>query len=179
MENLAVNKYWMCDEVMSRSTSPRQHAARCSTASIDKEAARRLALPGQGVAKALKGNAAERIAVAQRATSRTTLTPALLKLARDVLGTGNVFLGGKLNGVGDNVAPVRSPTRTRIPRASPSLHDRAAAGRCVRPRRGCTARRSNHGRARAQGLETRGSVDAAAFSSAKTRVVIATHAGRA
>jgi NADH-quinone oxidoreductase subunit G len=169
-ENLAVNKYWMCDEGML--DYHRVSTGRVLTASIDKEGAT-LGAALDKAAKVLKGVAAERIAVVLSAQHSNEDNFALLKLARDVLGTGNVFLGGKPNGVGDNVlrhADKNPNTKgvTQLCTTAPprSMQDLAAA-----------ITMTEFTAVLALGSETRDLADAAAFSSAKTRVVIATHEG--
>ncbi len=99
-ENMDVNKYWMCDEGML--DYRRVHENRVLRAqaggedvSLDKAL--------QRAKKQLGGADAEDVAVLLSAQHSNEDNFALLTLARDFLGTGNVFLGGKAPGEGDDV----------------------------------------------------------------------------
>ena len=87
-ENVAVNKYWMCDDGML--DYHRATRAACSRrASTSEDATLGAAL--DRAAKALKGVAPETLAVVLSAQHSIEDNFALLELARDVLGAGDVL----------------------------------------------------------------------------------------
>lgn len=99
-ENAAVNGHWMCDDGIL--DYRRQHEHRVLAASIDKEATT-VGAALDRAAKVLKDTAPDKVAIVLSAQHSNEDNFALLTLARDVLGTGNVFLGGKPDGVGDTI----------------------------------------------------------------------------
>ncbi len=99
-ENLDVNQYWMCDEGML--DYQRIHAGRVLEAKV---AGKPVEL-GAALAKAaklLKGVPADHIAVVLSAEHSGEDNFALLKLARDFIGTGHLFVTGNPPGEGDDV----------------------------------------------------------------------------
>ena len=99
-ENMAVNKYWMCDEGML--DYARAHEDRFVTAySGEDEVA--LEAGVKAAAKALKGVDPDRVGVVLSAQHSNEDNFALLTLARDYLGSGNLFATGKPDGEGDQV----------------------------------------------------------------------------
>ncbi|HYO93196.1 MAG TPA: 2Fe-2S iron-sulfur cluster-binding protein [Polyangiaceae bacterium] len=99
-ENLAVNTYWMCDVGML--DYQRIHDGRVLTARIGGESTPR---------DAALARAAELLAAAEPATMAVVLSAehsqedniALLWLARNVLGTTNLFISGRPEGLGDDI----------------------------------------------------------------------------
>ena len=99
-ENLAVNKYWMCDEGML--DYRRVHESRLLAASIDKEET----TVGAALDKAadlLRRAKSDEVAVVLSAQHSNEDNFVLLKLARDFVGTGNVFMSGRPDGEGDEI----------------------------------------------------------------------------
>jgi len=169
-ENHAVNKYWMCDDGML--DYRRVEAGRVLHAAIDKETAT-LGAALDRAAKALQGVDPDRLAVVLSAQHSNEDNFALLKLARDVLGVGNVFLGGKPDGEGDDILrhPDKNPnTRgvTALCTTAPprSMQDLAAS-----------VTMTEFTAVLALGSETRDLADASALGRLKTQVVLATHDG--
>jgi NADH-quinone oxidoreductase subunit G len=99
-ENLDVNKYWMCDEGML--DYRRIHEQRVLEARIDGEPASTDAALARA-AKLLEGATPDRVAVVLSAQHSNEDNFALLTLARDLLGTGNLFYSGKPNGEADEI----------------------------------------------------------------------------
>ena len=99
-ENLEVNKYWMCDEGMldyARIHEGRVLAARVAgkTAAYDKAL--------EKAAKLLRRVDPDAVGVVLSAQHSNEDNFALLTLARDYMGAGNLFLSGKAPGVGDDI----------------------------------------------------------------------------
>lgn len=99
-ENLAVNKYWMCDDGMldyqrihnGRVLSARVQGAETTVAEAVAEAA-----------AALKGVRADKIALVLSAQHSNEDNYALLTLARDALKVGQVFISGRPPGKADDI----------------------------------------------------------------------------
>ena len=99
-ENLEVNKYWMCDEGML--DYARIHEDRVLEARVaGKAAAYEKAL--EKAAKLLRGVDPDAVGVVLSAQHSNEDNFALLTLARDYMGAGNLFLSGKAPGVGDDI----------------------------------------------------------------------------
>jgi NADH-quinone oxidoreductase subunit G len=99
-QNLAVNKYWMCDEGMldyRRINDGRVLAARSGKKKVDLERALDKA------ATHLEGVPADSVAVVLSAEHSNEDNYALLKLARDGIGTGHLFVTGRPPGPGDEI----------------------------------------------------------------------------
>jgi NADH-quinone oxidoreductase subunit G len=124
-------------------------------------------------AAALKGVKGERIAIVLSAQHSNEDNFALLKLARDVLGTTNVFMGGKPNGEGDKV--LRHPDKNPNSRGVAML----AAGTPPRPMQDLTASvvMAEYSAILALGADTRDLADASSLKTSGATVVIATHQG--
>jgi NADH-quinone oxidoreductase subunit G len=99
-ENLQVNKYWMCDDGML--DYRRIHEQRVLEARIDSEPASMDAALARA-AKLLKSPTPDTVAVVLSAQHSNEDNFALLTLARDLLGTGNLFWSGKPDGVADDI----------------------------------------------------------------------------
>ncbi|MCA9629519.1 MAG: (2Fe-2S)-binding protein [Myxococcales bacterium] len=99
-ENLKVNKYWMCDEGML--DYARAHEERFVNAYVGEDEVS-LEKGVKAAAKALKGVDPERVAIVLSAQHSSEDNFALLTLARDFLGSGNLFISGKPHGEGDDV----------------------------------------------------------------------------
>lgn len=99
-ENPQVNKYWMCDDGML--DYRRVHQQRVLEARVDSEPTSVEAALGKA-AKLLKGADPEQVAVVLSAQHSNEDNFALLTLARDFLGTGNLFVSGKPPGEADEV----------------------------------------------------------------------------
>ncbi len=99
-ENLEVNKYWMCDEGMldyARINDDRVLEARVGGEKTDYDAA-------LGKAAKLLGKAdPDALAIVLSAQHSNEDNFALLTLARDYMGAGNLFLSGKAPGEGDDI----------------------------------------------------------------------------
>ncbi len=99
-ENLEVNQYWMCDDGML--DYARIHEDRVLEARISgKKAAYATAL--KKAAKLLGGADPDAVAVVLSAQHSNEDNFALLTLARDYMGAGNLFLSGKAPGEGDDI----------------------------------------------------------------------------
>jgi NADH-quinone oxidoreductase subunit G len=99
-ENPAVNKYWMCDDGML--DYRRIHEGRVLEARLDGEdAALDDAL--DRAAKLLKGADPEKLAIVLSAQHSNEDNFAVLRLGRDYLGSGNLFLSGKAPGTEDAI----------------------------------------------------------------------------
>lgn len=99
-DNEAVNKYWMCDEGMldyRRAHDGRVEGARVAGEDTDLHEALGAA------AQRLRGVKAEKLAVVLSAGHSNEDNFALLKLGRDYLGSGNVFLAARPDGEADSV----------------------------------------------------------------------------
>jgi NADH-quinone oxidoreductase subunit G len=133
-ENLAVNKYWMCDDGML--DYQRIHAGRVLQARIKREAVGVQAALARA-AKLFSGANPEQIAVVLSAQHSNEDNFALLTLARDFLGTGNLFISGKPDGLADtvlrhsdknpNTAGVVSLCTTQPPKTFTELADNLAS----------------------------------------------------
>ncbi len=99
-ENEAEGQYWMCDEGML--DYRRIHEHRVLQASVDGAPADIFAAL-EAAASKLRGVPPERLAVVLSAEHSNEDNYALLSLARDYLGTGNVFLTGRPSGVADGI----------------------------------------------------------------------------
>jgi NADH-quinone oxidoreductase subunit G len=99
-ENLAVNQYWMCDEGML--DYRRVHEHRVLKARVrGKETAFQTAV--EKAASVLKGVEADKLAVVLSAQHSNEDNFAVLRLARDYLGTGHIYASGKAAGSGDDI----------------------------------------------------------------------------
>ncbi len=122
-ENLAVNKYWMCDEGML--DYRRIHERRVLDARIDGEfTSVKSAL--ERAAEVLKGVPADRLAVVLSAQHSNEDNFALLRLGRDLLGSANLFVSGRPQGSGDSIL--------RHPDKNPNSGGVAALGGAHPPR---------------------------------------------
>jgi NADH-quinone oxidoreductase subunit G len=112
-ENLAVNQYWMCDDGML--DYRRIHEQRVLEARIDREPVS-LQAALERAAKLLKGQNPDQIAVVLSAQHSNEDNFALLTLARDYLGTGNLFISGKPEGIGDDILrhPDKNPNTAGV-----------------------------------------------------------------
>jgi NADH-quinone oxidoreductase subunit G len=99
-ENLEVNQYWMCDEGML--DYRRIHDGRVLEARVQGEATTRDAALKRA-AKQLKGVDPESVAVVLSAQHSNEDNFALLTLARDFIGTGQLYVSGKAGGEGDDI----------------------------------------------------------------------------
>jgi NADH-quinone oxidoreductase subunit G len=99
-ENLLVNKYWMCDDGML--DYRRIHEGRVLEAKIKGEPSSREAAVAKAAELLLKRDA-KKIAIVLSAEHSQEDNVALLWLAREVLGTKNVFVSGRPEGVGDDI----------------------------------------------------------------------------
>ena len=99
-ENQQVNKYWMCDDGML--DYQRIHQQRVLEARVDGEPTSMDAALAKA-AKLLKGADPEGIAIVLSAQHSNEDNFALLTLARDFLGTGNLFISGKPKGAADTI----------------------------------------------------------------------------
>jgi NADH-quinone oxidoreductase subunit G len=169
-ENASVNGHWMCDEGML--DYRRVNQGRILKATVGKEETP-LSTALDRAALALKGVRPERIAVVLSAQHSNEDNFALLKFARDVLGTGNLFLGGKPNGEGDrilrhsdknpNLRGVTGLSSTIVPRP---MQDLAAA-----------VTTAEFSVVLALGAEIRDLTDASSLRPSGGMVVLATHEG--
>jgi NADH-quinone oxidoreductase subunit G len=112
-ENLAVNGYWMCDEVMLDYL--RIHRDRMLTARIKGDAVA-LDTAVERAADLLKGAAKDKLAVVLSAQHSLEDNHALLTLAREHLGVAKVFVSGKPQGQGDDILrhPDKNPNHAGI-----------------------------------------------------------------
>jgi NADH-quinone oxidoreductase subunit G len=99
-ENMQVNKYWMCDDGML--DYRRIHENRVLEAKVKGEVTSREAAIAKAAELLLK-NDGKRLAVVLNAEYSQEDNIALLWLAREVLGTSNVFVTGRPPGVGDDI----------------------------------------------------------------------------
>jgi NADH-quinone oxidoreductase subunit G len=169
-ENMAVNKYWMCDEGML--DYHRVDTARVLRASIGKEEAT-VGAALDRAARALKGIAPERLAVVLSAQHSSEDNFALITLARDVLGCTNFFISGKPNGQGDQVLrhPDKNPNTRGVTwlaasASSRTMQDLSAASTMT-----------EFTTILALGSETKELADATPLAGAKERIVLAVHQG--
>jgi NADH-quinone oxidoreductase subunit G len=99
-ENAEVNQHWMCDEGML--DYRRIHEGRVLKARVKgKKASLDSAI--DAAASALKGADPEKLAVLLSAQHSNEDNFALLRLARDYLGTGHLYVSGKPAGEGDDI----------------------------------------------------------------------------
>lgn len=99
-ENMAVNQYWMCDEGML--DYRRVHEGRLLAARVrGKKATLGDAL--EKAAGVLSGVDPERLGVVLSAQHSNEDNFALLRLGRDYLGTGHIYVSGRAEGLGDQV----------------------------------------------------------------------------
>lgn len=99
-ENMAVNQYWMCDEGML--DYRRIHDSRVLTARVrGKKSSFDDAL--EKAAAVLSGVDPDRLGVVLSAQHSNEDNFALLRLARDYLGTGHLYVSGRAQGLGDAV----------------------------------------------------------------------------
>lgn len=112
-ENAQVNTYWMCDEGML--DYARVHEERFINA-LEGEDEVSLEQGLRAAAAALEGADPERVAVVLSAQHSNEDNFALLTLARDFLGTGNLFLSAKADGDGDDILrhTDKNPNRTGV-----------------------------------------------------------------
>jgi NADH-quinone oxidoreductase subunit G len=99
-ENLAVNKYWMCDDGMldyQRITEGRLLKAR-----IKREETTRAAALSRA-AELLRGKNPAKVAIVLSAEHSQEDNAALLWLGREVVGTTQVFVSGRPEGAGDEI----------------------------------------------------------------------------
>ncbi|MBI3205469.1 MAG: (2Fe-2S)-binding protein [Myxococcales bacterium] len=99
-ENMAVNQYWMCDEGML--DYRRVHDGRVLSARVRGKKS----TVGDAVEKAaavLLGVDPERLGVVLSAQHSNEDNFALLRLGRDYLGTGHIYVSGRAEGLGDKV----------------------------------------------------------------------------
>ena len=99
-ENMAVNKYWMCDEGML--DYRRVHDGRVLRAANDGEATT-VGVALDRAVKLLGGVAPDGLAVILSAQHSNEDNFAFAKVARDVLGASKFFVGGRPPGEGDQV----------------------------------------------------------------------------
>ncbi|MEB2312110.1 MAG: 2Fe-2S iron-sulfur cluster-binding protein [Sorangiineae bacterium] len=112
-ENLAENKYWMCDEGML--DYHRIHEHRLLEARVRGEHAER-SLAMAEAARALMGVDPDRLAVVLGIQHSNEDNFALLTLARDFIGAGNFFIAGRPAGEGDDILrdPDKNPNRAGV-----------------------------------------------------------------
>ena len=99
-QNLDVNQYWMCDEGMldyRRIEESRVLEARVKGKKTE------LAKAVENAAERLSGVHADSVGVVLSAQHSNEDNYALLKLARDFIGTGHLFISGRPTGEGDDV----------------------------------------------------------------------------
>jgi NADH-quinone oxidoreductase subunit G len=99
-ENLAVNKYWMCDEGMldyQRIHAGRVLAAKVKGAPVTREAAVARA------AELIRGKDPSTIGVVLSAEHSQEDNLAVIWLAREVIGTKHIFVSGRPEGYGDEI----------------------------------------------------------------------------
>ncbi len=99
-ENLAVNKYWMCDDGMLDYT--RIHEGRVLQARVKGERTAREAAVTKA-ADLLRGKEGSKAAVVLSAEHSQEDNLAMLWLAREVLKTSQVYVSGRPEGVGDEI----------------------------------------------------------------------------
>jgi NADH-quinone oxidoreductase subunit G len=118
-ENLAVNKYWMCDEGML--DYQRIHSKRLLAPLIRKEEASKEAAL-EKAAELLSSAPAEKTAVLLSAEHSLEDNYALLALARDVLKTQHIYASGRPPGKGDDVLlhPDKNPNTNGIKQIAPN-----------------------------------------------------------
>ncbi len=99
-ENLAVNKYWMCDEGML--DYQRIHDNRLLSAHVDGEDVDRTAAVAEA-ARTLKAVDPDKLAIVLSAQHSSEDNYALLTLARDYIGAGSLFVSGRAPGEADDI----------------------------------------------------------------------------
>ena len=169
-ENQAVNKHWMCDEGML--DYRRASEGRVLEAKVDGEASPVGAALDRAV-KVLKGIPADRLAVVLSAQHSNEDNFALLRLARDVLGAGAVFLGGKPAGASDTV--LRHADKNPNAQGVTALCTTAPPG--TMQELAASVAMGRFGGILGLGSEVRDLADASALKGAGPSVVLATHAG--
>lgn len=119
-ENLAVNKYWMCDEGML--DYRRIHENRVLEARIKGESSSRQAALDKA-AEILKQAPPEKTAVVLSAQHSNEDNFALLSLAKHVLKTSLVFWSGRPPGQGDDIlrSPDKNPNFAGVTELAPSV----------------------------------------------------------
>jgi NADH-quinone oxidoreductase subunit G len=112
-ENLAVNKYWMCDDGML--DYQRIHENRVLKARLRGEPSTRAAAL-EKAADLLRGKDAGSVAVVLSAEHSQEDNLALVWLAREVLGLSQVFVGGRPEGAGDDILinPDKNPNSAGV-----------------------------------------------------------------
>lgn len=112
-ENLEVNKYWMCDDGML--DYQRVHENRLLEAKIDNEPTT-VGAALDKAAELLKPVEPGKLAIVLSAQHSNEDNFALVQLARNYIGTGNVFLSGKPPGQGDRVLrhPDKNPNTAGV-----------------------------------------------------------------
>jgi NADH-quinone oxidoreductase subunit G len=169
-ENMGVNKYWMCDDGML--DYRRVHEGRIPQASVEKEPTTVPAALDRA-ARILKSIAPDRLAVVLSAQHSTEDNFALRKVARDLLGASNFYLGGKPAGPGDLI----------LREADKNPNTRGAAGVCgavpPAPMQDLAAAVSmgRYSGILALGAETKDLADAASLKSVGLSVVVSSHSG--
>ncbi len=167
-ENMAVNKYWMCDDGML--DYRRIHENRVLSAAVrgektTKEAALALAV------ELLSNAPVEKTAVVLSAEHSLEDNFALLAIARDVLKTDHVYVSGRPEGQGDDILrhPDKNPNHQGLKLIAPtarSFSDFAQAA---------IAGNITHALSLGSALSDPGT--AAALKNIKNLVAVATHAG--
>jgi NADH-quinone oxidoreductase subunit G len=118
-ENLAVNKYWMCDEGML--DYRRIHEQRLLEARISGEPSSREAAL-EKAAETLKQAPPDKTAIVLSAEHSNEDNFALLSLGKDVLKSALIFWSGRPPGQGDDVlrSPDKNPNAAGVARLAPS-----------------------------------------------------------
>ncbi len=169
-ENPAVNQYWMCDEGML--DYARVHTGRVLRAQVEKKP-KKLDAALKRAAKLLSGVDPERLAIVLSAQHSNEDNYAMLTLARDFVGTGNVFVSGKPEGGGDDI--LRHPDKNPNARGVTGLCTSAPPASFKELATAIGAGKITH--VLALGADATDPTEAAAFEDVEALVLIATHAG--
>jgi NADH-quinone oxidoreductase subunit G len=169
-ENEAVNKHWMCDEGML--DYQRIHHRRVLSARIDGEDTSRASALARA-AELLRDVKPEKLAIVLSAQHSNEDNFALLRLGRDQLGSGNLFISGRPQGTGDSILrhPDKNPNTAGVTALSTTQTPRAFAE---------LARALGDGKIThvlALGSEVPAKEHAEAVGRAKVLVALATHEG--
>jgi NADH-quinone oxidoreductase subunit G len=99
-ENLAVNKYWMCDDGML--DYQRIHEGRVLSAKVKSEQVTREAAVAKA-AELIRGKSPASVGVVLSAEHSQEDNLAVIWLAREVIGTKQIFVSGRAEGLGDEI----------------------------------------------------------------------------
>ena len=112
-ENQAVNKYWMCDDGML--DYQRIHHGRILRGRVKGKAVPRDSALSEAAAS-LKSIDPEKLAIVLSAEHSNEDNFALLRLGRDLIGSGNLFFSGRPSGPADNILrhPDKNPNRAGV-----------------------------------------------------------------